>query len=452
MRTMTAILTIATILGTRPGGATEHPLDEAAQALSTGDLKRSVEMYGRANADEPTPAGWNNLGVAMERAGSLEEALAAYQKSMELSNEAKGIKMNYTRVHVRVLLQKMLPYAAAIFFGPLGAFLMVRLARFIVSVWLRIRRAMRVRMVRQTDLSHSVQCRGGDHQADGKVYPDTENVVIKADLLLPGGQDVYPLQLNLQLLRSDGEVRQTLPKTVEPVPAKVASISFTIEDLTEVLKSPGTWKVRLIIERTHKTLGEIELIVVGQSDLIADLEAVDVRLIAICGNSTAPDNVIFPDVEGVVPCAIIRCRQYHPAKFVGMKLRLDLVNVDDDEVESQSLPLELTSDGKMEFCSVSRPIANDPISKRTGSWEFRVFLETRLLARIPFVITTFEHALDSIKVERFDIGGKTASGQIQRIRELVDVLDIPVPYSSDNTQHLLSVTAHSLPCDPGWVR
>ena len=420
MRATTAIVTILTIVVSVSASVKDHPLDEAGQWLSSGDLKRAIEGYQRANGEGATCAGYNNLGVACERAGRFEDAHAAYQRAVQIADDVKEVQVNSIRARTRAAIRKWRPYGALIVFGLSAVFTLTRLARTIILFWLQMRRAMRLREVKVTNLSHSIQCYGADCQPDGKIYPDSEKIVVRADLLVPGDRELYPLRFKLELIQPDGGSWRSLQDTIGSAEAREASICFQVDELSELLERPGLWKARLIIEQIPKTLSEIDLTVVSQADLIADLEATDSKLIAVCGNSNVPDNVVFSDVEAVVPHSVISCRQCHPTKFVGKQLRLDLVNVDNgDEAESQWVPLDLT-DGRMQFCSISRPIANDAIAQKNGLWEFRLFIEGRLLAQIPFTITTFEQALKSIGVESFEIAGRTATGQIQRLGEAVD--------------------------------
>ena len=65
MKTTTAILMILAVLTASAAYAAQHPLDEAAHALSEGDVERAVETYRQANDQEPTAEGYNNLGVAL---------------------------------------------------------------------------------------------------------------------------------------------------------------------------------------------------------------------------------------------------------------------------------------------------------------------------------------------------------------------------------------------------
>jgi hypothetical protein len=182
-----------------------------------------------------------------------------------------------------------------------------------------------------------------------------------------------------------------------------------------LLDNSGRWKLRLGLKESQTSLGEREFTVVTHADLIGDLEAVEVKLVALCGDRSGPADIVLPDVDAVVPCAVVRPRQCHPGKFVGMQLQLHLVKMDGSQMaESQSFPLEL-ADGQMRFCSIARPVANDPIAQETGRWEFRLSVEGRLLAGIPFSICTFPQMVSSIRIESFDIAGTTASGRTERL-------------------------------------
>ena len=358
---------------------------------------------------------------------------------MRLPHASEETRSNFIRSRVRALIQACLPQVACLFFGLLGLFIAIRSVKAIIRAWRRMRYRMKFRAIRLVSLNHRVQCHGGEYQPDGKVYPDSESIALKADLLLPSRRDIYPLQLELDIVQSDGSVWRTLRESVEPVDVNRANIWFQIDDLAGLLDSSGTWKAKLILRNLDKVLGKTGFSVISRRDLIADLEAVDTKLIAICGDQTGPDNIIFSDVEAVVPSAVIRPRHCHPAKFTGMHVSLELVYTDKpDEPETQTFPLELT-EGQMEFCSVSRPIAGDPIAKKVGHWEFRLSVDGRVLVRIPFVITTFEQALDSIKIESFDIAGSDGAGKVaqvgkvayvQRVRALSPVITLGTQFPS----------------------
>jgi len=94
-----------------------------------------------------------------------------------------------------------------------------------------------------------------------------------------------------------------------------------------------------------------------------------------------------------------------------------------DEVESQQFPLELAN-GSMEFCTVSRPVAGEEIAHKVGRWEFRLSVEGRPLARMPFVITSFQQALESLKVESCEIVGIPPSGRPAPVGKVAYVGDL----------------------------
>ena len=450
MKTTTAILAILAVLTASTACAAQHALDEAAQALSASDMERAVETYRQVNDQEPTVEGYNNLGVALERSGRFAEAAAAYEESLRLPHASEETRSNLIRSRIRALIQACLPQVAGLFFGLLGLFIVIRSLKAIILAWRRMRCRMKFRAVRLVSLNHRVQCHGGEYQPDGKVYPDSESIALKADLLLPSRRDIYPLHLELEIVQPDGGVWRTLRESVEPVEANRANIWFQIDDLAGLLDSSGIWTARLILRNIDKVLGKTGFSVISRSNLIADLEAVGTKLIAVCANQTGPDNIIFPDVEAVVPSAIIRPHHCHPAKFAGMHMSLELVYTDKpDEPEMQAFPLELT-DGQMEFCSVSRPIAGDPIAKKVGHWEFRLSVEDRVLARIPFVITTFEQALDSIKIESFGIAGSDGAGKVaevgkvayaQRLRTLSPVVTLRTRFPSRRISYEMALGA-----------
>ncbi|HUT56725.1 MAG TPA: tetratricopeptide repeat protein, partial [Phycisphaerae bacterium] len=445
---MTAILMGLVVLAGAAACPAEHLLDQAGEALSQGDAAGAVDMYRQANAELPTAEGYNNLGVALERSGRFVEAADAYEESLRLPHANEDAETNLNRARLRALIQAGLPYAVWVFGGLLVVFTLVWLTRRLVRAWRALRFRMRFRGVRVAGLAYRVQCRNGEYQPDAKVYGDSESISLKVDLALPQRRDIYPLQLELEVGGPNGGVWRTLQESVEATEADRVTIWFRVDELGELLEHSGTWKARLVLVNINKGLVGTTFAVVTRADLVADLEAVDARLIAVQGKQAGPEKVIFPDVEAVVPCAVIRPRSCHSSKFTGMHLRLDLVNVDKrDEVESQEFPLELDG-GSMEFCSVSRPIAGDDIVRKVGRWEFRLSVEGRRLARIPFVIVSYEQALDSLKAESFAIAGFPRTGHAARVgsvaylrnlRSLCPVMTVTTQFPSPRTRYRMTV-------------
>lgn len=412
---MTAILMGLVVLAGAAACPAEHLLDQAGEALSQSDAAQAVDMYRQANAELPTAEGYNNLGVTLERSGRFAEAAGAYEESLRLPHANKDTETNLNRARLRAVIQAGLPYAAWIFGGLLTVFTLVWLTRRLARAWRALRFRMKFWGVRVVSLAYRVQCRNGEYQPDAKVYGDSESISLKVDLALPQRRDIYPLHLELEVVGPDGGVWRTLRESVETAEAGRVTIWFRVDELGEMLERSGAWKARLILRNTGKRLAATTFTAVSHADLVADLKATGVGLLAVQGDHTTPERVIFPDVEALVPTAVILPKTFHPSKFAGMQLRLDLVNVDKrDEVESQEFPLELT-DGEMEFCSVSRPIAGDDIARKLGRWEFRLSVEGRRLARIPFVIVSYEQALDSLKAETFEIAGIPRTGHAARV-------------------------------------
>ena len=419
MRNTTAILAALAVLVTASACGADHVLDRAGQALSEGDAVRAAEIYRQANAELPTSEGYNNLGVALERSGKFADATEAYGESLRLPEADRRTETNLQRARFRALAQAGLPYAACVFAALVVTFVLVWLARRLAQARRAWKFRARSRAVRVLGLTHRVQCHDGQCQPDGRAYADSESISLQAGLVLPAGPDTCPFQVELEVLRPDGAVWRTLKESIKTAEAKRMTIRFNLNAIEELLTHSGTWKARLVLRNINKVLAATTFTVVTRANLLADLKATDVRLVAIRGKETASEQVIFPDVEAIVPCAVIRPRSYHPSKFDGMRLRVNLVNVDKQgEVESQEFPLEL-ADGAMEFCSISRPVAGNEIARKVGHWEFRLSVGGRQLARIPFVITSFEQALESLEVESFEIVGFPSSGQAARIADVV---------------------------------
>jgi len=320
--------------------------------------------------------------------------------------------------------------------------------RRLARAWRALRFRMKFRGVRVVSLAYRVQCRNGEYQPDARVYGDSESISLKVDLALPQHRDIYPLQLELEVVGPNGGVWRTVRESVETAEADRVTIWFQVDELGEMLKHSGAWNARLILRNTGKRLAAATFTAVSHADLVADLKATGVGLLAVQGDYTTPERVIFPDVEALVPTAVIRPKTFHPSKFTGMQLRLDLVNVDKrGEVESQEFPLELTG-GEMEFCSVSRPVAGDDISRKIGRWEFRLSVEGRRLACMPFLIVSYEQALDSLKSETFEIAGIPRTGHAARVgsvaylrnlRSLCPVMTVTTQFPSPRTRYRMTV-------------
>lgn len=423
MRNTIVILTILTVLAGAAVCRADHVLDQASQTLAEGDAGRAVELYRQANAELPTAEGYNNLGIALERSRHFADAADAYRESLRLPEPAGQTEINLRRARVRALIQAGLPVAASVFGGILSFFAFIWLAKRLTRAWRAWLFRMRFRGVR-ANMIHHVQCRDGQYQPDGKAYPDSESISFKADLNLPQRGDIYPLQLEMEVVSPDGAIWKMLRETVDTAETERMTVWFQADEIGELLTRSGIWKARLVLQNINKGLATDRFTVVTRADLVADLQTVDASLIALRGSRAEPESVIFPDVEALVPTAVIRPRCCHPSKFVGMRLRLDLVNVErPNEVESQEYPLELI-DGAVEFCTVNRPVAGDELARKLGRWEFRLSVEGRQLARMPFVITSVEQVLEGLKVECFEIAeitrsGRTASvGRVAYVRNL----------------------------------
>lgn len=424
MKMKPAFLTVLAALMACRYCLADHPLDVADRALSEGNSGQAVAMYAHANSELPTAEGYNNLGIALERAGDFRNAVIAYEQSLSLPDANEETSLNFKRARLRAGAQACLPVAALVFLGLITVFALLWLTGRIVRARHRLRQKLKYEGVTLVAMSHQVQCHDGQYQPDGKVYYDSERIAFEANLSLPDRHDSYTLQLDLEIIQPDGRSWRTLRESIDAVQVEGMTVRFEIENLGELLDQSGTWQAQLVLRNVEKTLGQMEFVVVTRNDLIADLEAVDARLIAVSGKQAEAESVIFPHVEAVVPYAIIRPRSCHPCKFAGMQVRLELVNTDKGgDAESRTFPLEL-ADGVMQFCQASRSIAGDPISRQLGGWEFRLFVENRILAPIPFVITSHEQALESIRVKSFNIAQTRASGQVSAVAGVAYVQDL----------------------------
>jgi|GEM_PF-3360661 tetratricopeptide (TPR) repeat protein len=185
MKSTTAILMILAAMTVTPACLADHMLDQASQALSTGDTERAVEMYRQVVNEDPTAEGYNNLGVALERSGRFTEAAEAYGTSLLLPYASRQSKANLYRARLRSIISIGLPYVAGVF----GVLLTILMLVWSAGGLRRVRRACCVRMklrgVRVVSLTHRVLCHDGQDQPDGNAYPDSESISLQADLLLP---------------------------------------------------------------------------------------------------------------------------------------------------------------------------------------------------------------------------------------------------------------------------
>lgn len=434
MKTLSIILAILP-MGVPP--ASIHPLDEAAQALSEGRPAQATELYRQANAVHPTREGLNNLGVALERMGRYREAGAAYREALQVSDTRDGVRANLIRTQVRAAIWTGWPHMAGLFLGLSGLFLLRWLIGFLLQAWRRFRYRLKFRKIRLVGLNYRVQDREGQESPEGRVYPDSDTLAFKADLLLPNRPEIYPLALELELVRPNGQVLRTHGESVERFQAEKVTLWFQADQLEPVLQCPGGWDARLVLRNIGRTLGSVGFPVIDRAALTADLTAATPRLLALCGGQTRTETVVFPDVEAVVPCTVIRPRSCHPGKYAGFQVHLDLVNLDKPEApERMTFPLEFRG-GVMEIGAVSRPIAGDAIAQKVGRWEFRIAVEDRILVHIPFTITSFEQALANIRLESFEIAGTFPSGHIGRVgnRAIINSLKTLAPIAVLATQY-----------------
>lgn len=399
-------------------------LDEAGRALAGGDPGRAVELYRQASAEHPTAEGANNLGVALERSGHFSAAVAAYEESLQLPDPTAATRSNLHRARLRACLQAGLPWTAGLF----GCLLMCFAGNFafkrLTSVWRSWRYRMRYRGVRVSSLTCRVQCRDGEYQPDGKAYPDSESLSVKAELLLPERGDIYPLELDLELVSPGGSTWRTLRESVANAETRRATVWYQVDSLVRMLAHSGSWSLRLILRNTDKTLATAICEIITHADLVADLQASEARLIAIQGERAEPETVIFPDVETLVPTVTIRPRRCHPSKYGDITVRLELANTDKPgDVEHHEMPLDLRG-GTMEFCSLSRPVAGTDLARQVGRWEFRLSVDNHQLVCLPFVMTSIEQALASMRVERFDVAGVRHRGSPGSVESVAYVRDV----------------------------
>ncbi len=407
--TTTLIFTL-TLLAAVSACQADHLLDQAGRALSEGDAKRAVDIYRQAVAEDPTAEGYNNLAVALERTGQFRQAADAFQRAMRLSDHSPEIRANLWRARVRGLLDITRPYATSLFVGLLTVSFASWLGQKLMPHWQGWRLKRRLHGIRAVSLIHSVTCHDGRRQPDANAYPDSERILFKADIRLPKRDDIYPLHFTLEIVGPNGVVWQNIRQTVDSRSIGRIVVHFEVTQMAELLGNPGNWTARLVLQNIDKHLGSASFLVVSRDDLITDLVVTDTRLMAVQGNRLIPAETVLSNVKFVVPTAVIRPRSFHPSKFTDLRLRVDLVNMENREFEIYRVPFEFI-DGAMELCSISRPVANAKIASKPGRWEFRLGVDSQLLAKIPFRILTIEQALEKTKIERFELAGISRGGK-----------------------------------------
>jgi hypothetical protein len=129
-----------------------------------------------------------------------------------------------------------------------------------------------------------VQCRDGQDQPDGNAYPDSENISLNADLLLPRHRDIYPLHLELEVVGPGGTTWRTLHETIENTEAERATVSFQFDQIATLLNCPGMWMVRLTLRNMRKVLAVTTLrsfVITSFEQVLASLKVESFEIVGI---------------------------------------------------------------------------------------------------------------------------------------------------------------------------
>ncbi len=302
-------------------------------------------------------------------------------------------------------------------------------------------RAVRKRYagVRLCSLTHTVRCVGGGLQPDGRVYPDSDRISWCARLELPSRERAYPLRLAFVLVRPGGDACRTR-KVIERYPEGGAcTVRFSVAGLRGMFAVPGVWAAAMEVEDTGCILGAVEFEVVSPGMLLDDLELVDAALAVSVEGQVCLTRVVLPEAEWIAPLASLRARTYHPSKFTGFQVRAELVSKDALGVEDAfSLPLDL-SRGEMRLGHLARAVANGPLSRGPGEWEFRFSVESKLVGVLAFRVVSLDEIVQTVEIEHLGVAGAGEDGRFWMLGEqfnrewvevVVPVLSLRVPYPS----------------------
>ena len=414
-------------------------------AAVCGSLCLPESSWGADTTNDPsTAAHLNNQGTELEDSGDFAEAADAYNRALGFDPDNEDIRGNLRRVQVK---KNLIPLAilSLVVFLIFGCVLLIRwLITFITDAFDQMKRRFRYRKVRLSGIVKHARTAGGEMQPDGYVYFDTTLLTLTATISTPLRADLYPLALALELVKPDGTVHCTVENTVTAYPGRSHAVTFEVPDMDVVLRSPGRWRANIFLCEVT-LLGETAFTVVDRSQLIDDLAIRDVSLIATQGDEIRETDLVLTDVESVMPHAVFAPKTYHPSKFDGLELKIELVHHDTAFVlEETTIPFDLSS-GQMELLEHSVTVVNGPIEKWTGRWDFRLSVEGRKLRRqISFLLLTSLELQKSIFVERIDIVGQTVSGQcvpvgdsgyMPDIQSLTPVVTVRTQYPTPDIEH-----------------
>ena len=98
-----ALLVVALLLSSSLPALAQNPRSEAEKHVKFGISvaqynlwREAITRFERAADIDPTYAqAWNNLGIAYEHEGKLNDARKAYEKALKLDPDNQYIKQNY---------------------------------------------------------------------------------------------------------------------------------------------------------------------------------------------------------------------------------------------------------------------------------------------------------------------------------------------------------------------
>lgn len=266
------------------------------------------------------------------------------------------------------------------------------------------------RCIRMEVLSHSVLGGLGGSGDDAIVYPGTRRVQVTACLALPAHRLLFPLELCFRVVSPDGREVHRLLRRVTAAPLGQAIVTFLLDAEHGLCGRPGRWTIEATLGVGGRSLGLDVVEVVSRSTLVRDLVVVESELIEACGGGARATDDVYADAEFVVPRFRVRPRRFAPAAYAGMTARVELAQPGAPVgAEAHSIPLDVGG-GEAVFGAVKKRIAGEAIARKSGRWEFRLTVEGRELARLPFKVTTMEEAARAVTLERLDLIGVGPDG------------------------------------------
>ena len=389
----------------------EHPLDAAGQALDEERYEDAIRLYQEHVLVEPTVEGYNNLGVAFERSGRYEEAKAAYSSARSLPGVPRSVTWNSLRVRLRAILETLFPWCFGLAILCIVLSVFSWLIGWARTCWRAVSQRTRYRRVRLLNLTSQATYGADDLEPDGIVYPDSTSVRLRADLTVPKREDIYPLDIRFSVTRPDGSLYVSENKRIENPDQGLLSVAINIDDVDPLKDAPGNWSVTVSLENVPRKLGTGTFRVVDREALLADLRLLDARVVAEAEGQLYPTTVILEDSESLSPVISLAPRSCHPSKYAGMKLQVGLYHCSSGEHVDEFSRTLLPEDEAFTLCDVCIPIHGTPLAEKTGHWEFRISVEERQLATLPFALVSRDAARKSVKLERLDLVGTSGAGQ-----------------------------------------